>query len=265
MNRVALLGVVAFAIGCGQKIGFDGTPGQKSLRCEEGGSRTVTKPAKFLFLVDQSGSNINGPYEHPGQATDGQKTIRYEAINNFFQQYKSRSSLSWGFMSFNDASATSLIMSGGQSTFSNGDAMSSALTTFQGRTDVGATPYRAALAAAHELIQRDIAASGNVKYLYRIAFMTDGYPTDYCNDSNATYCPQEVNETHMNADLASLMALAPGDIQLSTVYYGFPDSSASSRLERMANAGFGQFIDASLSRNINLNDVIEVPVDCDAD
>ena len=242
--------------GCGQKLRFEGSPETKPLACVPG-TTSVTKPTKFLFLVDQSGSNLNGPYEHPGQATDAQKSIRYDAINEFFEKYSSKSTLQWGFVSFQGAGATSRIPAG----FADKNAMKSALTDFLGSTDVDATPYRAALRKAHDMIQADILASGGVEYLYRVAFLTDGYPTDYCNDPNNTYCPQEVNDSAVMADINSLIALSP-EIQISTIYYGFPDASASQRLANMAYVGKGQFVDASLSRTIHLDDVIQVPVTC---
>lgn len=242
--------------GCGQKLRFDESPESKALRCVPG-TTAVTKPTKFLFLVDQSGSNLNGPFEHPGMATDAAKSFRYGAINEFFGKYSNNQTMKWGFVSFQGSLAVSRIGGG----FSDKTAMSSALSAFLSSTDVDATPYRAALRAARDMIQADIIASGSVQYLYRIAFLTDGYPTDYCNDPMNTYCPSEVNDSAVVADINALTALSP-DIQLSTVYYGLPDLSATARLANMASVGKGQFVDASVLRDIHLDNVIEVPKVC---
>lgn len=262
MKKTLLVSLLLSVVGCGQKIDFNGSAeNSKPLSCTPG-TTTVARPTKVLFLVDQSGSNVTGPTEHPGEASDSLKSFRFGAINEFFTQHSSKINLGWGFLSFHEDVANGLILSGGLPAFSNSSAMSSALQTFSGSTDVGATPYRAAIQAAAQMIARDIAAAPNVHALYRLAFLTDGYPSDYCLDTSKTYCPGETNEVQMMSDLQALINLAPNSIKLSTIYYGWPDSSATTRLQNMARAGGGQFVDASSSKSIHLDDVLEVPVSC---
>jgi hypothetical protein len=256
---------VLSAAGCGQ-VGFTGGNNIKQsnnptdpTKCVPG---TATKilPVKFLFIVDESGSNVSGPYEHPNEPTDPQKTFRYGVINDFFQKHGSQQNISWGFIGFNDTSAHAFINSGDDQhpIFSNASAMSSALQVFLNTPDSGSTPYRAALQMAHDLIQQDLASSA-IAFQYRIAFLTDGYPTDYCSDQSKS-CNVPIGK--IVADVQNVISLSQKSIQLSTVYYGLPDPDAAARLQAMAQTGGGQFVDTNVTKVINLDDVINVPVTC---
>ena len=230
--------------------------------CQPGTTSKVL-PTKFLFIVDQSGSNVDGPYEHPGQATDPQKAFRDGVISEFVSEQTGKAGLSWGFISFGDT-VNAYINNGSTAhpAFSDMNAMRSALSMFMASSDVGGTSYRLALAAAHDLIQSDIAANGST-YSYRIAFLTDGYPTDYCPDPTQTSCPTTMLEGQIDADVANIINLAPnGVVQMGTVYYGFPDANAEARLQRMAADGHGQFVDTNVTKQITLNNVIQVPTTC---
>jgi hypothetical protein len=260
LRNSLLLFSLAGAVGCSPVLQFSSTEPltQSGVRCQPG-QITTNKPTKFIFVVDQSGSNVNGPYEHPGQSTDKLKSFRYGVIKDFFEKHGSQPLMSWGFVSFNGTTAHGLIHSGDPQTptFSDEAAMDGALTTFLSTTDQGDTPQRAALHMVRDMIQRDL-ATATVPYQYRVALLTDGYPTDYC-PGGATSCPGQMLEGQVDSDVQSIVSLAPQSVQISTVYYGVQDAEASGRLQRMAVVGGGQFVDSNVSKVINLDNVIQVP------
>jgi hypothetical protein len=207
-------------------------------------------------VVDQSGSNLDGPYEHPGQASDPTKTFRYGVISDFVAKHGGKNYISWDFISFRAAAVVSLTNG-----FSDTVGVNAALQSFAASTDSGDTPYKAALSLVRDTIQQDL-AKGGPAYQYRIAFLTDGYPTDYCPDAATVSCPGQVQESKIDADVQAIINLAPSSIQMSTVYYGLPDATATGRLQRMAAVGGGQFVDTNVSKTISLDDVIKVPTTC---
>ncbi|MGE0634106.1 MAG: hypothetical protein AB7O96_16950 [Pseudobdellovibrionaceae bacterium] len=239
------------------------TPDPDVVVCEdENGTTVISKPVKVLFVVDKSGSNEtgNGP---SGIGSDPNKTFRYNAMNDFYQQHRSKPNLSWGFISFNDKSAKAFINKDGNlgyAQFSNSSQdMENALGNFNATKDAGGTPYKAALEMVENVIEGDIALS-SVESDYLVAFVTDGVPSDYCVDTNETICPDNIDEERINQDLTRVLALAPSRIQFGTVYYGPQDVSAENRLARMASMGGGQFVNTNIAGStMALNDVITVP------
>lgn len=258
--------VLTLLTGCNSNIAFQGSPSAASdslatekpptdgsdLICQPG-QVTVTKPTKFILVVDQSGSNVNGPYEHPGQATDPAKVLRYGAIAEFFLLHGSKSHVSWSFVTFNGTIAHALTNSGSDQSpvFTNFTGMSAALEEFHNKQDVGPTPYLPALQMVRNLIAQDLQVGGGSESQYRIAFLTDGYPTDLPVG--------QALENAIDVGVSSIVSLAPSAIQFSTVYYGLPDATASPRLQRMATLGQGEFLDVSSTRSLHLGDLIEVP------
>jgi hypothetical protein len=217
------------------------------------------KPTNILFIVDQSGSNVTGQYDNHGNGTDPKKTFRFGIMNRFLSEHGSKSHLSWNLVSFADKAAKSLVKDSGKP-FTNGLAfIIQALDLFFKSKDGGYTPYRAALKMAQDLIAKNenIAKEQNTTL---IAFITDGYPTDYCSGgSSVTNCPGQILENEIDRDVRSILSASAGEVKFSTIYYGPPDFPSSERLRRMAQVGGGQFLDLNESSNINLNDVIKVP------
>lgn len=268
-GRILLSLSLTLSMGCSQGVSFGNAISEKlqesvspdaPIMCEPG-QIVVVKPMKILFLVDQSGSNINGPFEHPGQATDPLKTFRYGVMNEFFQQHGLKQYLSWGLITFNGTTAKGIINSGSNVNpvfTSDPGVAEQGLNTFNATGDVGNTPYRAALAKTRELIQQDI-ASNTAEYDYRIVMISDGYPTDYCPGGiGVTLCPGTMLENQIDADVLSIINLAPTRIQMNQVYYGLPDAGATARLQRMAMIGNGQYVDTNTSLEVHLDDLIEV-------
>lgn len=273
-GALAVLPLV-LSIGCAKNVSFGNADAGKTsqsvtppkspdepLTCEPG-QVIVAQPMKVLFIVDQSGSNVNGPYEHPGQATDPVKSFRYGVLNEFFQLHGMKTHLSWGFLTFNGVTARGLIYQGTPDSpvFTNDhDVAAQSLVNFQASTDVSNTPVKAALLKARQMIASDMATSVTATQ-YRIVLITDGYPTDYCPGSpSVVYCPGAIKESEIDSDIQSIMNTAPNAVQMSMVYYGLPDASATARLQRMASLGQGQFVDTNTSSSIHLDDLIQVEV-----
>ncbi len=221
----------------------------------------INRPTRVLFVVDQSGSNLNGPYEAPGEATDPTKQFRYNVMDQFYLANQEKDNLTWGLDVFNASSAINLMTdSSGQSPSFSGLAPDfyKALTQFYYRKDEGQTPYKAALSLVKQNIATDLLTAP--KYVsYLVVFMTDGYPTDYCPGSPTEYtCPGKILEDQIDTDVRAISSLAPDAVQFSTVYYGKPDSDAAKRLSRMASLGQGQFIDTNTTLEVKLNDLLEL-------
>lgn len=208
----------------------------------------ATAPIKLLFVVDMSGSN----YTNPG--TDPDKSVRAGSIQRFYDDYKAKSNFGWGFIGFQGTSAYALINNGSRATarFSDASSMQTAINTFDAWLDSDNTPYRAALNMAYSAIAADTGAASTTKYV--VVFLSDGLATDYANNSSGT--------SQLQSDVQSVVGLLPGRITFNTVYYGPTDASASGRLQNMATAGGGRFLDTnanSSGKSFYIDDVINLP------
>ncbi len=214
----------------------------------------VTRPTRVLFLVDASGSNLNGPYEYPLQPTDPFKLFRLKVMNDFVTTNSSKGHVTWNLSVFNDSKAQSMMSPLLTTPFGSVSDFNTAVKTFSKRYDYGRTPYRPALELAQQYIEKDILTAPK-ETAYLIAFMTDGYPTDYCQNGISEFlCPGKILEHEIDADVRRIVRMNPRNIKFSTVYYGKPDGDSASRLRRMADKGFGEFVDANVTSNIDLND-----------
>lgn len=213
------------------------------------------KPTNILLMVDQSGSNSTG--NGNGVGTDPKKTFRFGILNKFIAEHGSKSHLRWNLVTFADKTAKSLVK--GDNAFTSTLAfILQALTTFVNTKDEGYTPYRAALALAKNLVAKsELQATEPQTTL--VAFLTDGYPTDYCSKPKETSCPGNILEQEIDRDVLAIAEASKGEVQFSTLYYGPPDPESTRRLERMAKVGQGQFVDLNESSKVDLNDVIHVP------
>ncbi len=209
---------------------------------------SIYRQTKILFLVDASGSNVqttanqgsNGCGTHYcTPPTDPQKEFRGGAIGDFFRRYRHKTNFDWSFAVFQGTSAFSLIQGGNNQNpvfASKPTPMGYAIQDFYGIEDKGATPYKAALALAKRAVQADPDLNAPSKPNYFIILLTDGFPTDYY-DQNGSYDSQALSR-----DVDSLLGVAPGQVSLSTIYYGqFNDPNAITLLRGMASKGSGQF------------------------
>lgn len=210
---------------------------------------TLTVPAKFLFIVDMSGSNVSGDFGGP--PTDPDKSVRGGALQTFLNTYGAKTNFSWGFMTFNDNSATPLI-GGASPMFSMASAMQTAINTFGGMTDVGNTPYSTALQTAAQALSNDSGMTNNTKYM--VVFISDGMPN-----------PMSSTSTLLN-EVRSIVNASPNQVTFNTVYYGDTNQTAHDLMASMAAEGRGYFYDTNVGgsgRDFNIGNIIQIPgVDC---
>lgn len=212
--------------------------------------QSITVPVKLLFVVDVSGSNVQGQGGDP--ASDPNKSYRGGSIQAFYSDFKSRSNFNWGFETFQGSGAKALISSGmppmTSAIFSpNASDMQSAITAFQNTPDAGNTPYAAAMQMAQQAIQNDVDASGQAKYV--VVFLSDGQPNPSLSDNQLS---QLVHD---------LVNAKPGQVSFNTIYYGAPDLEASTRLLNMSKDGGGQFLDTNITngRTFPISNVVAIP------
>lgn len=215
--------------------------------CTTQNIESIRRLTKILFVVDTSGSNAtftinNGTNGFGGYSvppTDPQKTFRGGALNDFFTRYNHKSNFQWGFVTFSADSARALINFGNIQTpafAADLSQMRLALNAFYGQIDDGNTPYRSALQMAARTIQLDPDLKNASSANYMVIMITDGFPTDY-HDMAGLF-----QQAALDRDIATLLAAAPGQVNLSTIYYGLEnDPNAIALLSRMAAQGGGQF------------------------
>ncbi len=251
--------LLSVSIGCDQKLDFQGTPKVDSVFtapeevpvCRPG-EVAETKPTRLILVVDQSGSNATGPHKESTTGTDPQKGLRYSAMAELLQLHGNKSHVRWSLITFQLDSARALtrVTDDQSPVLVSGSSMGSALASFMALHDGGQTPYLPALEMVRKLIKTDREANPDAQY--RIAFITDGYPTDMK--------PEDGLNKRINRAVEAIVELGPEQVQLTTVYYGRPDKTAKNRLKLMAAVGGGEFVDATNSQDIRLNDVIKVPI-----
>jgi von Willebrand factor type A domain len=224
---------------------------------------SITKLTKFIFLVDTSGSNAQSTYNQGNcgstlclmPPTDPTKSFRDGAIQTFLNTYQNKTNFNWGFITFSADSAHALINNGNDqspSLASSPMQLQNALNNFMTMSDVGDTPYRSALSMAALAIATDPDRNTSAQPNYYVVMLTDGYPTDYYVNGTA-----QVNSQQLMTDVTSLISIAPGRINLSTVYYASDnDPTATSLLQTMASIGSGQFVNASQMSQFTIDDVI---------
>lgn len=204
--------------------------------------QTITAPVKTLFIVDMSGSNADDFYYY---GSDNNKTLRGSAIQRYFDAYRARANFSWGFLTFSEYTASSLIGSSANPVFANSLQMQNAINIFYSIVDSGLTPYRAALNLARTAISSDTASTTSTKYI--IVFLSDGLPDP------------EVSDSILHSDLLSIVNLKPGQVTFNAIYYGTPDNQASARLTAMASVGGGKFLDTNVTgATFDISNVVNV-------
>ncbi len=210
---------------------------------------TLTTPAKFLFIVDMSGSNVSGDFG--GLPTDPSKSVRGGALQQFLTSYVAKANFGWGFMTFNDSSATPLI-GGASPMFSNAAAMQNAINVFGGMTDTGNTPYSTALQTAASALHNDAGMTTSTKYM--VVFISDGMPNPV--SSTAT----------LLGEVRNIVNASPNQVTFNTVFYGDSNPGAHDLMASMAAEGGGHFYDTntnSAGRDFNIGNIIQIPgVDC---
>lgn len=238
---LAALSLVCFQ-NCSSPVGFteeaSTTTPSTTIKCSDELSK-VTVPVKVLFVIDKSGSNAS---------TDPTMNLRGGAIQNFFDRYKAMTNFSWGLELFNNSQARSLIGTSSANYFSsNTTTVQNAINTFYSSSDVGGTPYRAALQLAISAISGDSSTTSTTKYF--VVFISDGVPDP------------AVADNILAQDISTLMAIHLGRVALSTIYYGSVSTDAMNRLQTMATLGTGKFLNANSggTTSFQIDDVVVIP------
>lgn len=277
-TRAIAFVIFALAVSACSPVRFDGaqnSPASPGVAGPTGGGtctgnnvEAIYRTTKIIFVVDQSRSNVSASF-NPGSAdcpseyvcrqtpaTDPQKAFRGGAISDFLNRYQHKTNFRWGFVTFSGGSARALINNGNnQSPILSPGAqpLQMALNTFYYTADDGDTPYGAALSMAARAIQNDPELRAPSRPNYNVIMLTDGFPTDYY-DSYGNFLQQR-----MDSDLNSVLRIAPGQVTLSTIYYGqTSDPQAMQLLNRMASMGNGRFASVSVPNytGFRIDDVI---------
>ena len=261
MCRVSRVAGFAFAClvtlaGC-SKARFQTTPQDAAQGTASGAPlcngnyvENIYRLTKLFFVVDSSGSNLY-PTRNPGgtvcrlgepgcvPATDPSKDFRGGAISDFLGRYRHKTNFHWGLASFSGTSARAYLNSGDSMSpifTPSPNQMYYGLDRLFSQRDAGATPYRAAFEIASRAIQADPDRTSAAKPNYFVILLTDGFPTDYLDGKGGFRAGDLKN------DVAGLLAIAPGQVNVSTIFYGqVNDPSAIKLLQEIAQMGGGQF------------------------
>lgn len=204
----------------------------------------------MLFVVDTSGSNATD-LTIPYVGTDNNKVVRGQSIQEFFNNYKTKTNFSWAINVFSGSASSALIgFTAAQPAFTvNPTIMQTAINNFFSVVDGGETPYVAALNLAKTALLNDSVRSAQTKWV--IVFLSDGRPNP------------DVDQNTLNAKVGEILGAIPRQVSFNTVYYGTPDATAVSRLQAMATAGGGKFVNTNNNgRSFPIEDVITIPGVC---
>ncbi len=274
-----------------------------------GTCQTVTQvsvPMRIIVAIDNTGSNgsnRNSAQQPPGGysfglGSDNDQYFRQKSTKDLVASLSQLSNISYNLMVFQDlatvnwrptaqrqgANVRSLInIAGNDQLPAYGDAteMTNALQDLQKLEQDGPTEYFSVIELIHSAIVNDHAfASGNQDYA--VVFLSDGQPTERTLiDSTGAAVTRAWNDAQDEADLLAeikaLVALSPGHVTFSTVFYNDltpaqrdalktaaydpVDPDAPGLLQKMATAGLGQFANANVqgADHVQLSNVITVP------
>lgn len=223
-------------------VGNDDATGQIPQDCQDQ-LQQLTIPVKLLFIVDVSGSNAGNT------GTDNGKNKRAGALQNFKNLYAAKTNFHYGFNYFSGSSSSALIgysLNQPAFTLSNdANIMQQAINTFMTIPDSGETPYLAALDLGIKALQDDLSRTPQTKWV--VVFISDGMPNP------------DVPDSTLAARVQTMVNQIPGQVTFNAIYYGPNDPLAATRLNKMAVAGNGKFLDASAGFNFQITDVVTVP------
>lgn len=219
------------------------------LACQPGVIQT-NRNVKILMIVDTSGSNQQQPDGTLG--TDPQRKWRLQAINSLINRYGTKNNFHFGLTVFQDTfSKPQIRLATGEGILSNSQAVvQDGLSNFANVADRDGTPYLAGLSLAKSILQRDLSSNPADNSLYSLVLISDGMPTDVKSVDT------------LNDTVSSITALAPGRVNINTVFYynsqAQKDSIDTKYLQAISRAGQGTFITADANQTIQLDDKIAV-------
>lgn len=203
--------------------------------------QNLTVPVRMLFIVDQSGSNLQGDFGSP--PTDPDKAMRGGSIQKFLNEYGAKANFSWSFLTFAANAARSL--SG--NSFGDAQVMQSAINQFMATGDSGNTPYQAALQAGQSMLASDAGKTPQTKYI--VLFVSDGMPNPALPTSDVLAYVQAILNT------------APTQTTFNSIFYGQGQPSAGVLMKAMAQTGLGSFLNANEvpTKILNIGDLVRIP------
>jgi hypothetical protein len=170
-----------------------------------------------IFVIDKSGSNVQGNNGGPPTDPNRESGIRARAIKSFFDRNKTNPYVRWGFIVFQDSISGPGVRSyipeqgGPNKIFTEDPAlMEAAINRFKGDADSGGTPYKGAVTLTKDGVKAELKKAQSISGNFNIIFMTDGYPTDYGTP---------ISDATIYADVENLVGLAEHRIFFSTIYY----------------------------------------------
>jgi hypothetical protein len=240
--------VLSCVVGCGdvKLTPYEAPPA--ALNAESKGAFCTFDPEKkisytnYLFIMDYSGSN--------GQNDSGGKRVK--KTQQFFDSKKSAPYTRWGGIGFG-TEAQAFLNDGNKEKlkFSENIAQAEDLLKkmkAKGNASMNETNYERALSLARNGISEDLKAHPDRDDYYVLFFLSDGDPT-----------VGEKNTPELVKQVEALVGLKKSRIYLSTVFYGKGGRSASfERMEKMAQAGKGKFVQIENAENINFDQLLPV-------
>ncbi|MEO0334894.1 MAG: VWA domain-containing protein [Pseudomonadota bacterium] len=222
------------------------------------------KVSKVLFIVDKSGSKLNGGGV-AGEGNDPDDVRRADNIQSFLDRNRGTPFQEYGYIAFgvDTNRAEAYINDGdlGSPIFSDEEALQDAIDLHRAEPDDGCTPYLTALSLAELAIENDIDSNPNEDATYNIFFLSDGFPNDANaaqNCGSTTAVTDEPTDPYLRA-VQDIVDIAPDRIFLSTAYYATPENdpgrAAARGLSYMAQAGQGTFTDLLDSDVLEFNQI----------
>ena len=225
-------------------------------------SAKIKTNLKFVFVIDQSGSNNNRP-SIPAPGTDMAGERRYDPIISFIQNTPEDESIFYSLVSFSTAANIEQGFTSDKVQFEAAvEAEKIAIN------DAGWTNYREALASVRSVISADVAqaklADEIVSSYYIVFFITDGIPM-VGGGSTGSYV-QDTNEILRDIDSITAISLDEKEyvdsIQVHSGYYfaGYDnngvlengdDPEARTLLSTMAQRSSGEFLEFSNDQEID--------------
>ena len=186
---------------------------------------------KIIFVVDISGSNTSN---------DPNGSKRADNIDQFVQSLEDgEGEYQYGLILFDDRATPSFFEPNRTRFTENPEEFYKSTDWIRRASANGGTTYGVALGAAQAAIEDDMNKFPDQRNLYTVLFISDGEPGD-----------------DPFAGVDDLLEASPGNIYLSTAYYGSHGNDAINILQDMADAGNGNFVNFEDGEHWNLDDLL---------
>ncbi|MCB0421313.1 MAG: VWA domain-containing protein [Bdellovibrionales bacterium] len=222
------------------------TPEEPKVVVKSSGGFCISDPdevqrfTKFLFVIDKSGSN---------SSTDNGAQKRAGNIRKFINENKEKKYYRYGLIVFSGSHSDSFIndAKGNAEFTSDINKTQRAVERLETEGDSGSTPYKAALGLTRNIIVTDAKKYPKEKSIYMVFFISDGVPTDGSNSSELSSLVKDIRGSVTNK------------VFVSTAFYGGSGSGAEDRLQDMAQAGKGKYINFDRQKDWDFNELVVRP------